>query len=160
VTGLALLNPWVRTEEGASKAMLKHYYKDRLLDPALWKKIASGQFDYAGAARSFFQLAGSALSPKRSAPEQEQVENAEPVPLPERMQAALSGFRGQVLVMLSGADLTAQEFGDVAGGSRPWRELMASARVTRHLLPGADHTCSQRPWQDQVEDWTTAWLKA
>jgi exosortase A-associated hydrolase 1/exosortase A-associated hydrolase 2 len=160
VTGLALLNPWVRTEEGAAKAMLKHYYKDRLLDPALWKKIASGQFDYAGAARSFFQLAGSALSPKRGAPEQEQVEDTAPAPLPERMQAALSGFRGQVLVMLSGADLTAQEFGDVAGGSRPWRELMASQRVTRHTLPGADHTCSQRPWQDQVEDWTCTWLNA
>jgi exosortase A-associated hydrolase 1/exosortase A-associated hydrolase 2 len=161
VTGLALLNPWVRTEEGAAKAMLKHYYKDRLLDPALWKKIASGQFDYAGAARSFFQLAGSALSPKRDTPGQEQVEQAaDASPLPERMQAALSTFRGQVLVMLSGADLTAQEFGDVAGGSRPWRELMGSKRVTRHLLPGADHTCSQRPWQDQVEDWTISWLKA
>jgi exosortase A-associated hydrolase 1/exosortase A-associated hydrolase 2 len=158
IAGLALLNPWVRTEEGAAKAMLKHYYKDRLLDPALWKKIASGQFDYAGAARSFFQLAGSALSPKRSAPEEAQAAQAEPAPLPERMQAALSSFRGRVLVMLSGADLTAQEFGDLAGGSRPWRELMASGRVTRHTLPGADHTCSQRPWQDQVEDWTCAWL--
>jgi exosortase A-associated hydrolase 1/exosortase A-associated hydrolase 2 len=163
VTGLALLNPWVRTEEGAAKAMLKHYYKDRLLDPALWKKIASGQFDYAGAARSFFQLAGSALSPRRAEPnsaEQEQEQEAEAAPLPERMQAALSAFRGRVLVMLSGADLTAQEFGDVAGGSRPWRDLMASNRVTRHTLPGADHTCSQRPWQDQVEDWTCAWLNA
>jgi exosortase A-associated hydrolase 1 len=161
VTGLALLNPWVRTEEGAAKAMLKHYYKDRLLDPALWKKIASGQFDYAGAARSFFQLAGSALAPKRAVPEQAEVaEETEPAagPLPERMQAALSAFRGQVLVMLSGADLTAQEFGDVAGGSRPWRDMLASSRFTRHTLPGADHTCSQRPWQDQVEDWTCAWL--
>jgi hypothetical protein len=142
--------------------MLKHYYRDRLLDPALWKKIASGQFDYAGAARSFFQLAGSALAPKRAASEQvpEPAREAEaaPGPLPERMQAALSAFRGQVLVMLSGADLTAQEFGDLAGSSRLWRELLASSRFTRHTLPGADHTCSQRPWQDQVEDWTCAWL--
>jgi exosortase A-associated hydrolase 1/exosortase A-associated hydrolase 2 len=164
VTGLALLNPWVRTEEGAAKAMLKHYYRDRLLDPALWKKIASGQFDYAGAARSFFQLAGSVLAPKRAASdeiaEQPQAEQAEAAlaPLPERMQAALSAFRGQVLVMLSGADLTAQEFGDVAGSSRPWKALLASSRFTRHTLPGADHTCSQRQWQDQVEDWTCAWL--
>jgi exosortase A-associated hydrolase 1/exosortase A-associated hydrolase 2 len=166
VAGLALLNPWVRTEEGAAKAMLKHYYKDRLLDPALWKKIASGQFDYAGAARSFFQLAGSVLSPKRAAdaPAPAEAGAAAPAapalaPLPERMQAALSRFRGPALVMLSGADLTAQEFGDVADGSRPWRELMAAQRVTRHTLPGADHTCSQRSWQDQVEDWTAAWLR-
>jgi alpha-beta hydrolase superfamily lysophospholipase len=46
VAGLVLLNPWVRTEEGAARATIKHYYKDRLLDPRLWKKIASGQFEW------------------------------------------------------------------------------------------------------------------
>ena len=45
VTGLALLNPWVRTDSGAAKATLKHYYGARLLDKELWKKLFSGRFE-------------------------------------------------------------------------------------------------------------------
>jgi exosortase A-associated hydrolase 1/exosortase A-associated hydrolase 2 len=163
VAGLALLNPWVRTEEGAAKAMLKHYYRERLLDAALWKKIASGKFDYAGAARSFAKLAGTALAPRRGAPGSQVAEvEADPTPaaLPERMHAALAAFPGRVLVMLSGADLTAREFGDLEQASRTWRATLAAPRVVRHLLPRADHTCSRREWQDQVEDWTRAWVLA
>jgi hypothetical protein len=62
--------------------------------------------------------------------------------------------------MLSGADLTAQEFGDLAGSDARWRRLLDGARVTRHDLPGADHTCSRRAWHEQVVDWTHAWMSA
>jgi exosortase A-associated hydrolase 1 len=155
VTGLALLNPWVRTEGGAAKATLKHYYRGRLGDPALWKKIASGRFDVAQAARSFVAVARAALGgagPARQA--------AGDASLPGRMHAALQRFGGKVLVMLSGADLTAQEFADLASGSRDWQRLLAGARVTRHTLPGADHTCSRREWHEQVAGWTGDWLRS
>ena len=148
VTGLVLLNPWVRTEAGAAKATLKHYYRDRLLDGALWKKIASGRFDAMGAARSFAQV----LKRSKAA--------AEPAALPERMAAGLQAFGGKVLVILSGADLTAQEFGDLAGASPHWQQLMASPRVTRKTLPRADHTCSRADWKDQVSAWTSDWLRS
>ena len=52
VRGLVLLNPWVRTDEGAARATLKHYYRGRLLDAGLWKKLASGRFDVLAATRS------------------------------------------------------------------------------------------------------------
>jgi hypothetical protein len=74
------------------------------------------------------------------------------------MHMGLRGFDGRVLLMLSGADLTAQEFSGVAAGSASWRALVAAPRVTRHTLAGADHTCSRAAWRDQVADWTCNWI--
>ena len=146
VAGLALLNPWVRTESGEAKATLKHYYRARLLDPGLWKKIATLNFDYRAAAASFQRLLGSA---------------AKAVPrgaLPDRMHDGLERFQGRLLIILSGADLTAQEFSDLARGSPAWATLLGAPRVTSKALPGADHTCSRRAWHEQVTHWTAEWL--
>jgi exosortase A-associated hydrolase 1 len=151
ITGLALLNPWVRTEAGAATATIKHYYRARLFDKAFWRKLASGKFDAGAAVRSAFGLAKTALAaaPANSA-----------VALPEQVYRGLAAFNGKLLVMLSGADLTAQEFADASAATDGWRTLMAHARVTRHVLDGADHTCSRRDWHDQVAAWTAAWLRA
>jgi exosortase A-associated hydrolase 1 len=149
VTGLALLNPWVRTEAGEARATLKHYYRARLLDPGLWKKIAGGRFAWRSAASSFARLVGSAAASS------EQPASS----LPERMAAGLGRFDGAVLIMLSGADLTAQEFAG-ACAAPAWQQLLASPRITRLTLPKADHTCSQRAWQDQVAQWTCDWMGA
>ncbi|MCA1855849.1 hydrolase 1, exosortase A system-associated [Massilia oculi] len=157
VDGLALLNPWVRTEDGAARATLKHYYRQRLFDPRLWKKIAHGRFDLMGALASFLGLAGKAL--RRTAPAVATAE-APVLPLPERMLAALRRFDGEILVMLSGADLTAQEFAGLPAASPAWQQLLASARVVRKELPKADHTCSRPEWQQQVENWTRDWMLA
>lgn len=160
VRGLALLNPWVRTEEGAARATLKHYYRQRLFDPALWKKIARGQFRPGAALASMLGLARSALR-RRPAP----APSAAPAPaacgaaLPQRLHDALARFDGRVLVLLSGADLTAQEF-DVAAGAEHWRRLLAAPRFTRRTLEGANHTCSKREWQDQMTAWTADWLRS
>jgi len=153
VHGLALLNPWVRTEEGAARATIRHYYGRRLLNPALWKKIAGGRFDYRGAAASFVSLAASAFAAKPLAAQGD-------APLPDRMLAALQEFRGAVLVMLSGADLTAQEFADLPGSRPAWAALLGAARVSRKTLPKADHTCSRPEWHLQVCGWTRDWLLA
>jgi exosortase A-associated hydrolase 1 len=158
VAGLALLNPWVRTESGAAKATLKHYYRSRLLSPELWKKVASGRFDAGQAATSFVAQVRAAFG--RQAPAAQQAEDTPAAPLPERMHAALQRFGGKVLVMLSGADLTAQEFAGLSSGSHDWERLLAAPRVTCHTLPGADHTCSRREWHEQVVAWTAAWLRS
>jgi len=156
IAGVALLNPWVRTEQGAAKATLKHYYRARLLDPGLWKKIASGRFDAGQAARSFASSLRSAFGAGQPA-----APDSAPEPdLPGRMHAALQAFRGKMLVMLSGADLTAQEFAGLASGSRDWQRLLDGPAVTRHTLEGADHTCSRREWHEQVAGWTADWLRS
>jgi exosortase A-associated hydrolase 1 len=151
VKGLALLNPWVRTEAGAATATIKHYYRARLFDKTFWQKLASGKFDAGAAVRSAVQLAKTALAPAPA---------ASTAALPDQVYRGLADFDGKLLVMLSGADLTAQEFQDASASTADWRALMAQPRVTRHLLDGADHTCSRRDWHDQIAAWTAAWLRA
>jgi exosortase A-associated hydrolase 1 len=157
VTGLALLNPWVRTEEGAARATIKHYYKDRLFDPRLWKKVGSGQFDVKSSVRSLWDNVGKVFGSKAD-PGASASENA--AALPERMQDALTRFGGRVLVVLSGADLTAQEFADLSSRNGVWQRLLGSSRFTRRQIDKADHTFSRRPWQDQVSEWTRDWLRS
>jgi exosortase A-associated hydrolase 1 len=156
VRGLVLLNPWVRTEEGAARATLQHYYGARLVSGDFWRKLLSGRFKPGAALASALKLLRQARGNGSNGPAQQPAAS-----LPERMYQRLNAFRGRVLVVLSGADLTAQEFAGLAQSSAPWRTLLAEGRVTRHELPGADHTFSQRAWQDEaaarVCDWMRAW---
>ena len=153
VSGLVLLNPWVRTTDGIARTTLKHYYRARLFDPELWKKIASGKFNVAAAGRSFARLLGAAR-PARDAPA------AAKLTLPERMLAGMQNFQGKVLLIISGADLTAQEFLGLAAGSPKWHTLLAAPGVTRQTLQEADHTFSRKAWKDQVVNWTGDWLQS
>jgi hypothetical protein len=74
------------------------------------------------------------------------------------MAEGLAGFKGRVLLILSGRDLTAREFEDAAARSKLWQSLLADSRISRCDLPPADHTFSRRQWRDQVERWTLEWL--
>ncbi|QBE63621.1 hydrolase 1, exosortase A system-associated [Pseudoduganella lutea] len=173
VSGLVLLNPWARTPDGHARATLKHYYVERLLQPALWKKVASGQFEFGKALRSLTGLlrasrGGATEQPGAAVPAPSDA--AAPAPrasasampaspnLHARMQAGWQGFPGPILLIISGADLTAQEFLDMVKASRQWRKLLAAPRVQRRTLPAADHTFSRREWRDQVAAWTAAWV--
>ncbi|MBA4141417.1 MAG: hydrolase 1, exosortase A system-associated [Nitrosospira sp.] len=161
ITGLVLLNPWVRTDEGAARTYLKHYYLSRLFEPQLWRKISRGNFDFSEAIRSFLNTIGTAIRGKTKAvaPLEQSDTTYNLAPLPERMLDGLSRFEGQTLLIMSGNDLTAQEFSNVVNGSRDWKKLLASPRVSRRDLPGATHTFSRREWRDQVAVWTKEWIR-
>lgn len=157
VGGLVLLNPWVRTEESLAKATLKHYYRERLLSPELWQKIARGNFAPRAALASLFAQLRRTLRPAaRPAGDNE----ACAASLPERMHRGLARFPGRVLLVLSGADLTAREFADLSTVSPRWRQLLAAPRFTRHDLTPADHTFSRRAWRGQVAAWTADWMRS
>ena len=162
VAGLVLLNPWVRTTEGHAKATIKHYYRQRLLEPALWKKIFSGRFDYSGAARSFARLVGASRGKPAASEGSGGAASAGSGggTLPERMLGGLTQFKGKILLIMSGADLTAQEFSEVVKASPPWQRQLAAPRVAQQALSSADHTFSRRVWRDQVADWTAQWVKS
>lgn len=160
VCGLVLLNPWVRTSGGLAKATLKHYYRDRLLQPELWKKIIRGRFNYKAALLSFSALMRTAFGVRKAAAGQAAAVADPTLALPDRMLAGLAGFKGRVLLVLSGNDLTAQEFSDLSQASPEWQQLLGSAKVTRQKLAAADHTFSRRAWRDQVTSWTGDWVKS
>ncbi|MES3020548.1 MAG: hydrolase 1, exosortase A system-associated [Pseudomonadota bacterium] len=137
VCGLVLVNPWVRSPEGAARVNLRHYYLGRLGEREFWKKVATGNFDFGASAASLRQqirLAGIERS----------------VSLPQRVSDTLADFGGQVLVVLSGDDLTAREFSD----------LMAETElpVRRVDIAGANHTFACRKWRDEVADISANWV--
>lgn len=155
VRGIVLLNPWVRTDEGIARTTLKHYYRARLLEAGFWRKLLGGRIDAAASLRSLAALVRSALKPRAAA-----ANDGAALPLPARMRAGMQAFRGPVLVILSGADLTAREFCDLAGSDGAWQRLLDAPRITLHRLEPADHTFSRRQWRDQVAAWTCAWLRS
>ena len=159
VAGLALLNPWVGDARLQAKATLRLYYRKRILEPAFWAKLGSGQFQIGRALRGLgAQLAQAWRAAPRPAEVPAQGRQAQGAPI-ERMLAAWQGFTGPVLVLLSGADLTAQGFKELARASKAWRTQLQRATVTCHELPEADHTCSRPDWHHALEDLSAAWLK-
>lgn len=169
VSGVVLLNPWVRTEQGLAKAYLKHYYLARLFDAELWRKVRHGEFNYGAALKSFAALISTALTPSRhqhdtvatpAGTDMACKPPANSAALPDRMADGLRRFKGKVLLILSGNDMTADEFKDMAQSSTAWRKLLQAPRVTRRDLAQANHTFSRREWRDQVATWTKDWLNS
>jgi uncharacterized protein len=163
VTGLVLLNPWARTENGLAKTYLRHYYFSRLFDSDLWRKILTGRFDYVIAGRSLVKLIRVAcFKGARQAGFDNVASNRPELPasLPDRMFDGYSRFKGRVLLILSGNDLTAREFSDLAASDSKWCELLEDRRTRRLELPGANHTFSTRDWRNQVGSWTKEWIQS
>lgn len=159
VTGLVLLNPWVRTDNGLAKVYLRHYYLARLFNSELWMKILKGRFDYATACRSLLQLIRDArFKGVQQAADFEGPEMS--AELPDRMFNGYNRFKGRVLLILSGNDLTAREFSDLAASDGKWRELLANRSTRRLDLPGSNHTFSTRHWRSQVNNWTKEWIQS
>lgn len=156
VTGLALVNPWVRTEQGLAKTHLKHYYLRRLAEKEFWLKIGRGRFHPGAAFKSLTGTISQVLAAQRNASASPIGETA--AALPARMLAGLQRFNGRVLLVLSGNDLTAMEFADLIKGSPAWQAALAARGTVRHDLAGANHTFSQRRWRDQLAAWTKDWL--
>ena len=163
IAGLVLLNPWVRTQEGLAKVQIKYYYRSRLTDRAFWGKILTGQFQFGAAARSFVRSLMTALGMGKMT----EATSGDapggvgtPAPLPDRMAEGLDRFKGKVLLILSGNDLTAQEFEEAVRKSATWGRLLADTRVQKHKLPDATHTFSTQAWRDQVAAWTIDWVRS
>ncbi|MEL7450174.1 MAG: hydrolase 1, exosortase A system-associated [Pseudomonadota bacterium] len=162
VDGLVILNPWVRSEAGLARTTLREYYLGRIADPAFWRGLFSGKVNIGAAVRSLADTVTSVFRPRSEAssgPVEETVVAADDGAFIETMRAGLAKFSGPVLLVLSGDDLTAGEFRDVARG-RPWRKLLSRKNVTRRELDSANHTFSRAEWRTQVADWTWEWLQA
>ncbi len=165
VRGLVLLNPWVYTEQGAASTYLKYYYLQRLLNPDFWRKLITLKFDYLESLVSLMMLLKKMLS--KSAKIETKYFNTDNIQinrvdanlsLPVRMRECLHRFKNPVLLILSGKDLTADEFRGVITSDTEWQALLADGRVTRYDFMQSDHTFSTELWRNQVADWTLSWL--
>jgi len=166
VRGLVLLNPWVFTEEGAAKTYLKHYYWQRIFSKDFWRKIFLLQFNYRQSFVSLFSTFLKMYKPKEpgstssNSNESEQLALIdEDLPLPIRMRECLQRFSYPVLFILSGRDLTADEFREAVKSDDIWQELFKQQHITRIELPKADHTFSSAQWRDEVATATLNWLR-
>jgi exosortase A-associated hydrolase 1 len=158
VAGLVLLNPWIRSKASEAKAYLRHYYISHLRDPGFWRRAISGRVPVFNAAKSLIDNLTLALRPQIHAIGTES--NGKARPFPERMLSGLQAFKGRVLLIMSGNDLTAAEFKDVTSASRRWRKVLARPTVTRRELMEANHTFSSEAWRNQVSAWTLEWIRA
>ena len=165
VAGLCLANPWVRTATSLARAQVKHYYLDRLRQPAFWRKLLSGRVGL-GAVRELLgklaqsrapaSAAGSSNTPRSS----NAARAADTRHYTEQMADGLRAFGGPVLLILSGDDVCANEFLDrCRDGGPAWRGLLDRPGVRREDLPDADHTFSTAAWRAHVEGLTAAFVR-
>jgi exosortase A-associated hydrolase 1 len=151
IAGLVLANPWVRTESTQAATVLRHYYWKRPFQRSFWAKFAKGGVSIR---RSLSELASS-VGRARSA---SSTKTAAPESFVERMLNGLRAFNGQVLLLISGKDLTAQEFSDVCGRDLRWQRAIDRDGIERKPFPSADHTFSQRASLDEATAACCQWL--
>lgn len=154
VAGVALINPWVRSEVTQARTRVKHYYVQRLLQPEFWKKALSGRIGAVAMGELFGALrltVGSSLAGQTPL-------QGSALTLEQRMVEGLAGFEGHTLLVLSGNDYTAKEFLETVQLDPVWRSQLARLGLTRVDLAAADHTFSQPEAQHRVEQVTAEWL--
>lgn len=149
VSGLILLNPWVRTPEGEAKTLLRHYYLKRLTNPDFWKKLFRGGVSLGGAVSGISDQVKSASSQGAAQASGD---------LPSRMGAGFERFKGQSLFILSGNDLVADEFRDRIKSDPLWNRLMEREHLQLKQLDEANHTFARIDWRNQVSRWSKEWL--
>lgn len=140
ISGMVLLNPWVRTEETLAQAHIQHYYGQRLLQGEFWQKLISGKFNPLTALHGLLRNLRQANKAKEHGV----------TGYRQGMRDALGRFAGRVLVLLSEDDLVAQEFRQFAGKFLPRGTSADSDQWTCLQIAGADHTFSKIVWQDEV----------
>jgi hypothetical protein len=80
--------------------------------------------------------------------------------LPDRLYQSLQQFRGQILVILSGADLGAREFMALSKQHAHWRSLLSAPHVRQATVEQANHTFASKSWRDDVAAMCTDWIGA
>lgn len=159
VSDLILLNPWVHSAAGAARAQIKYYYLTRLMQKSFWIKLLSGKLKVRASAANMAQSARLATaSPETTNSAPMDPRHGSPGYI-GRMLEGLKRFGGNVRFVLSGQDLTAQEFRSLLNQDKHWRHACRSRQVTMDTLAEANHTFSTTRWRNQVSEWTGQWIK-
>lgn len=157
VSRLVLLNPWVHTEAGASRARLRHYYLSRLMQRSFWAKFLSGKVELSKSVGDLSKSAQDVASGASSTAAPADPRHGSPGYI-ERMFDGLKRFQGETLFMLSGNDLTAQEFVTLTQQDKRWKKLCHSPAIAIETVNKANHTFSSQGWRGQVETRSAEWV--
>jgi len=131
----------------------------RLLSKSFWAKLITGKIrigesinDIAGSAKgggpSSTNVAALAIDPRHGSPG-----------YIDRMLKGLTQFKGKARFILSGNDLTAQEFSSLTANDRSWVAACKIHNDGMLVLKAANHTFSTHGWRTQVANQTTMWIK-
>jgi exosortase A-associated hydrolase 1 len=150
VHALCLLNPWVRSPASMARTQVKHYYLQRLAQPAFWRKLFGGGVTPGALA----DLWASIRLARRAG-----TADASGASFQQRMAAGWARFGGDILLVLSDDDFTAREFDEYARSSPSWQGLLVRRGVTRLDVAGANHTFANAADRSRVESATLAWLQ-
>ena len=154
LAGLVLVNPWVRDRDTTDQALVRHYYRERLVSAELWRRLFTGKLDIGRALGDLTGTLGRLVLRKARPSRQTDLER----PLNERVATALSAYQGRVLLILSGADLTAQEFETSVLERDAIKAWLAQRERVLLRLEGANHTYSKAAWRERVHLATRDWL--
>jgi len=159
LAALVLVNPWVHT--GAAGISRFAYYRARLTSRGLWLGLVRGEVDLVGKLKVFLARRARSPAPPRPAPTVSSTPTALPPGADGRfvteMREGLLSFEGEVFLVSSGRDITADEFRLRLRSDRRWRRVRRRLAEEARLMD-ADHTFSTRAAKDEVACRTLAWL--
>lgn len=153
ISGVTILNPWVRSETGLARAQVRHYYLQRFFQREFWRRLLKGEVPIGEALLGFLNKLRQG---SRQAATSDPTAQGDFV---QRMRAGLQRFKGGVLCILSGQDITAAEFSDLIKAPE-WRDLMARPGIRTERLDEASHTFATVGDRARVEALTLQWLSS
>ena len=159
ITGLFLLNPWVKNEQLAAESLVKNHYKKQMFSLQFWKRVFTGQVKIFSAASDFVS---NLLVMKKNKNEQipkDQPQHSQPGYLQEMMLQKLQRFEGKTQIVLSENDLTAKEFVTATNGQK-WQQLISTKPIPITTIAGANHTFASEQWRSQVQDLTLEFVSS
>ena len=150
ISGLCLVNPWVRSEASLARTQLKHYYTKRLLQRDFWHKLMGGGVGLAA-------LRDLAVNARRARAAASSAVGLE-LPFQTRMARAWRDFEGSILLLLSSDDYTAREFDEYTSRDPSWDDALERHPACRQDLIGADHTLSDAVSRIEADGHLLSWL--
>lgn len=155
VTGLILLNPWVHSEAGAARVMLKSYYFSRLKQRSFWKNLLGGEVKLMASMKDGLRFLLSALGRQKS---RNFTDESTPSDFICLMRGGFRDFSGKILFILSENDFTTREFQELCVTHHDWKNLFERPWVNCYLIKSANHTFASAIWRDEVSILTQRWL--
>lgn len=138
VHGLAMLNPWVRTEATLAQTRVRFWYLKRLRQLEFWRKLTRGGIGMAALGGLIKNLHQASAAPIRANDYR------------AGMLLGVNACPTTTLVHISDGDITGLEFKAYAEQDPGWQRSATARKWKAVTLHGADHTLTQEAARQQL----------